>query len=961
MYESINHSWRMKYLKFFIVMFTYIGTQIIAQSTGKISGKVVDAEFGEGLVGVNIMIDRTTLGAAADYDGNYMINSVPTGEYSMTFSSIGYSKKIVTNVIVKADEVTKIDIVLSSEAFETDEVVVTATMLTNTEASLLAKRQKSISVSDAISAEQISRSGSGDAASAMRKVTGASVIGGKYVYVRGLGERYSATSLNGAELPSADPDKKSFQLDLFPSSLLDNINTVKTFTPDKPGTFTGGLVDVTMKTFPEKFEFQFSGSTSYNSQVTGNNDFFLPNGGGTDWFGFDDGTRSIPDILSNPDVQIPSYTSVRSKEEALQLDAMSKSFNNYMAPVSAIAPVDQGLSLAIGDNYMWGESGVGYIASFTWNQKYSFYNDGEVGRYNLTGMVEDVESLDPQRVFIDRKSSREVNWGAVASLSYKNNSIGQITASYIHTQSGESTARELEGYWKDLPSTATFQTRVLGWTERALNSYQLEGNHLFTWLNNSKLEWKTTYSSNIQDEPDLRYFSNHYSVRERNGVQEIIYQNPASLYPPPIRYFRNLEENNFTNSIDFTIPFSQWQGLSSKLKMGFTYSKVNRDYSQRRFEYQNDDFSYRNYGPDVNTYFSYVGIKDTSVSYFDFMNVIAEAKSLKNIFTGDQETFAGYMMIDLPILRDLRFIGGVRLETTEMNAVSADPDQPKGELNNTDLLPSINFIYQMSEKMNLRFAYSNTVARPTFRELAPYTNFEFVGDYLFQGNSNLKRTLVKNVDLRWEWFINPGEIIAVSAFYKDFIDPIEKYQNNSIPNGLLSVQNVSEAVLYGLEFEMRTGLVDLAEFLGNFSVGTNFSYVQSEVDIPKIELDVIRVADPNADSKRPFQGQSPYLFNLNISYDNYDDEINAGIFYNIFGDRLAIVTEGANPDVYERGYGSLDLKVSKGFAELYTLSFTAKNILDPEIEFTQELNGQEFTYHRFRRGVDLSLSLSVKL
>ena len=430
---------------------------------------------------------------------------------------------------------------------------------------------------------------------------------------------------------------------------------------------------------------------------------------------------------------------------------------------------------------------------FTWNQNYSFYNDGEVGRYNLTGLIEDVEGLDPQRVFVDKKSSREVSWGAVASLSYKHTALGQISASFIHTQSGESTARQLDGYWKDLPTTATFETRVMSWTERALNSYQLEGDHLLSWLNDTKLDWKVTYSSNIQDEPDLRYFSDHYSLRERNGVVDTIYQNPASLYPPPIRYFRNLEENNLTNNINFTIPFSQWDGLASKLKLGFAYTNVDRDYSQRRFEYQADDISYRTYGPDVNTYFSNVGIKDTSVSYYNFSNVIAESKSLKNYFTGAQKTYAGYMMVDLPIVRDLRFIGGLRLESTTMEAISADPDQPRGELDNTDILPSINFIYQLSEKMNLRFAYSHTVARPTFRELAPYTNFEFVGDYLFQGNANLTRTLVKNIDFRWEWFINPGEIVAVSLFYKDFKDPIEKYQNNSIPNGLLSVQNVDRS------------------------------------------------------------------------------------------------------------------------------------------------------------------------
>lgn len=946
-----------------LILLFFIST-LSAQGKGTLSGKIVDNEFGEGLIGANVLIIGTSIGAATDFEGKYEIKGIPEGIYSIRFSSVGFAKKTVTNVEIKDNQVTKIDITLSTEAFETQEVVVTAKAATNTEASLLVKRQKAMAVSDAISAEAIAKSGSGDAASAMKKVTGASVVGGKYVYVRGLGERYSATTLNGAELPSADPDKKSFQLDLFPSSLLENINTVKTFTPDKPGTFTGGLVDVTMKSFPEKFYVSFSASSSMNSQVTGSDEFILPNQGGTDWLGMDDGTRELPELLRNPDVVIPSYTSVKNMEEAKYLDKISKSFNNVMAPKSASAPVNQGMSFAVGNNLQIGEGTVGYFGSLTWNQNYSFYNNGELGRWNLVGPLQEVEGLDKQSLFNDTKGTREVNWGAVVNVAYKHNSVGQLKASYIRTQSGESSARYISGFWKDIAdendkNPAVYETRVLSWKERALNTFQFEGEHRLGFLFDSKFDWKASFSNNEQDEPDQRYFSNHYAWNERD--QKFIYQSPASLYSRPIRYFRNLEETNNNYQVNLQVPFAQWSGLSSRLKIGGAYSKIDRNYNQRRFEYIQDEVSYKDFNGNEEAYFNAVGLLDPNGSYRSFGQVISESKSLKNNFTGMQETSAAYLMVDLPVSRDLRVIGGVRMEKTLMEGISGDPDQPNGKIDNTDWLPSLNLVYQLSENMNFRVAYSNTIARPTFRELAPYTSFEFIGDFLFEGNANLKRTLIKNYDVRYEWFMNPGEIFAVSGFYKDFADPIEKFIDSRVANGIISVQNVEKANIYGLEFELRKSLSKYGSWLRGISLGTNFTYVKSEVDIPQTELDYIKVSDPDASSKREFQGQSPYLFNINLNYENNDAALFAGIYYNIFGDRLSIVTMGANPDVYERGYGSLDLKVSKEFIDLFKISLSAKNLLNPEIKHTQELNGKEFVYQSYKKGISFGVSLSVKL
>jgi hypothetical protein len=646
-------------------------------------------------------------------------------------------------------------------------VVIAAKALTNTEASLLAKRQKSVAVSDAISAEEISKSGSGDAASAMKKVTGASVVGGKYVYIRGLGERYSSTMLNGAELPSADPDKKSFQLDLIPGNMLNNINTIKTFTPDKPGSFTGGLVDVTLKSYPEKLSLSLSSSVGYNSIATGNSNFILGNNGGSDYLGFDDGTREMPNQLNNGNIDIPRTSSINTLEEAVYLDEVSSSFNNIMAPVSASAPVNSSFSLSVGNTLPLdseSNSSIGYFGSFSWGQKYSFVEKGEIGRYKLVGSLADVTGLEAEFEGQDTKGSMSVDWGAIANVAYKNSSIGELKFSYMRTQSASSMGRYMVGVRdrdrSSESSTVTFETRVISWTERSLDNYQFEGDHQLTALGNLKLDWKVSYALNMQDEPDQRYFFNIFRVND-DGSKTYAFDGANSQ--PLSRYFRDLEEDNFSTQLNLTLPFNIWNGHQAKLKSGLYTSNVERSYNQKRFDYDTNRLNFGSYNGDIEALFNDVGIIDSTSRperpsrWFGLTLDNEAVKDSTNYFRGDSEILATYLMLDLPITNRLRFIGGARVETTLMNSRTLDANDGTGKLNNTDVLPSVNLIYALNENMNVRLAYTNTLARPTFRELAPYLSFEFVGDFLYVGNPNLKRTLITNYDIRWEWFTKNQE------------------------------------------------------------------------------------------------------------------------------------------------------------------------------------------------------------
>ncbi|WP_340104953.1 TonB-dependent receptor [Rhodohalobacter sp. 8-1] len=937
-------------------------SELNAQSTGTITGTVVDAETGETIIGANVVIEGTTTGASTDIDGKYTIRDIEEGTYSFVFSYISYQKQTVTGVEISAGETTNLDIALSSETEELDDIIVSASAILDNEVGLLRQRQKSISFNDAISAEMISQTGSSNAADAMVKVTGASVVEGKYVYIRGLGDRYSSTHLNGSELPSADPNRKSFQLDLFPSSFLENLVTVKTFTPDRPGNFSGGIVDVSTVDFPENTTLEFSTSTTYNTQSSFNTTL-LDQKGSSDWYARGSSSRTVPDIFNNIDpVEVPSQQTARTNQEQAELlDRMANAFNPEMAPRDRDVPINQSYSVAYGSVEQLFGRDLGIMGSITYGRDYSSANNGVNGSYSLIGNVESTDSLTSSLLLDDRTGQSETNLGGMASLSYKLHQNHRFSAKYLQTQSGISEGRFLEGFWTELGS-ATYQSRVASYTERGLQSLQLKADHYFPEFLNITAELRGSFSANYQDEPDLKYFTNRVTFVPQ--VDQLVYSDLGGNNPPPTRYFRFLNENNMNLNVDFEIPLAFAKMPTGKIKIGGSYLDITREFRQRRFDYERGngfrlvEYTLEN-GPDFNGYFSQTGIIGTaSNGNYQFGNLITEAVSEKSNYDGLQSTRAAYGMLELYLTERLRFIGGARIEDTSIEMISFDEDQPKGELKNVDILPSVNLIYSLSDNMNLRAAYTNTVARPTFRELAPYSTFSFRGDFVFQGNSSLTRTLIKNYDLRWEWYPRPGEIFAVSGFYKDFDDPLERVIRSDIGNKTASIQNVDQAIVYGVEVEGRKRLNNISNLFRYIELGANFSYVHSEVDIPERELVLIRESDPNPSTKRQLQGQSPYLINANVSYNNPGPlGVVATLSYNTFGDRLLSVAEGATPNLFERSYSTVNFVVNKTIGQHFAINLAAKNLTNPEIKVSQQYKGAEYINESYQRGRSISLGL----
>lgn len=956
-------------LRQILSIFILLTSFVLAQQKGEITGIVVDGDFGEPMIGANVFIDGTTMGAATDIEGRYTISNVAGGEYTVVFSMIGYAKKSVTNVKVESGKVVKLDITMSMESIQTDEVVITAKSVQDSEAGLLIKRQKSVSVSDAISAEQISRTGSSDAADAVKQVVGASVVDGKYVFVRGLGERYSATQLNGAELPSSDPDKKAFQLDLLPANLLENITTIKTFTPDKPGNFSGGIVDVGTKNFPEKFTFSLSTGASYNTQTTGNDGYLTYSGGNTDWLGYDDGTREIPAVL-NGDVQTINPVVARfDADKAQQLDTYSKAFNNTMDIGKETAPVNNSFSLSIGNKVATGEeSSFGYLGSFTYGRNFSFYENGEIGRYTLTGVS--TEELNNELLLNDNKATTEASLGGLVSAAYNITSEHQVGGNVFYSRSGTQTTRYQYGKWPHqfgVDDPRTVYNRVLEYQERDIVSYQLRGDHYLPFMLNSQFDWSAAFATTNQNEPDRRLIFSYENPQDDGTTT---YNIVGSNFDDPSRYFRKLTDNANTFQANLAIPFEQWSGLKSKLKIGGYYQESDRAFEERIFSYNiPNNFVINDVNGDLTQLFSneYNGITEVDSSgsrtRYYFGNTIEDISKPKNNYDADQTISAYYGMLELPILKNFKLIGGARYEVTEMNVVSKDTTKDKGLIDEKDLLPSLNLVYQLSENMNLRFAATKTLARPNFREKAPFASKDFVNGVEVVGNPNLKRTLIENLDLRWEWFMRPGEIAAVSFFYKNLRNPIEigYDEGSTAANQIVTYTNVDLAILKGIEVEFRNRLDYIHPALSDFSIGGNLSLIDSRIDIPTDELASRRAIDSTASGTRDLQGQSKVIFNLDLSYVNYDFGTSVNLHYNIFSERLAQITAGINPDVYEQPTPTLDLNASQDLPYNFQLKLGVRNLLNAEYKQIYRHNGQEYIYQSYTRGRTVSLGVSYKI
>lgn len=944
----------MKIFKSFLtVVLAMIATTTLAQKTGIIRGSVIDDESGETLIGATAQIEGTTNGTVTDLDGGFSISAVAPGNYTLQISFIGYQIQKVENVVVNPGEVTVLNIRLRSEATNLEEVVVSADMIKDNEAAILTMQRKASQVMDGISSMQFSLNGDNDAGAAIKRVTGVSVEGGKFVYVRGLGDRYSKTTLNHSEIPGLDPNRNSVQMDLFPSNLLSNLVVYKTFSPDIPANFTGGYVNLTTREFPEQFTVQASASVGYNSNATFQQNVLTDNYGKLHALGFADKTRAMPR-------QIKDGITTRSFDlpQAQMLDRETKSFSGSMAPSVYSPSMNHNLSFSIGDQKTIFGKQVGFIGGLSYQRSYEYYKRGDVGRFFLPGDVS-ARSLDTLYNLSDERSKESVLWGALLNTTVKLNGNNKIAVNLMRNQSADASTRYLDGQFPFASGNNPdfgVQLRAMEYVERSLSTGQLKGTHV-VGERQIKLEWAGAYTLSEQNEPDLKYFNN---LRFGSGP-EYSYDAVSNNVRPASRYFRDMDETNIDFKGNVEIPLTT-EVAGSKIKLGGSYVSKNRKFNETIVQYKPEPYATA-FNGDIEAYFdeSNLGLVGAS-DRVEYGLIILDQTTGGGTYTGKEFVPAGYAMIDWQISDGLKVSTGARYEQTriEVDNVNAKPEERFASLNNHDVLPALNLTRELSDHINLRFAYGRTIARPTFRELARFASFDFQGDFILIGNPMLKRSLIDNLDLRYEIFPRTAELISVSAFYKRFTDPIERAVDPNTNDLATQVffRNVDEAYLAGMEFEFRKRLDFVMSALANFSFGLNFAYIHSQVDISDGELALIRVNDTEADDQRVMFGQSPYIINALLSYDNSESAINANLNFNVQGPRLAVVSTGGIPNVFEQPRPALDFNLRKGISDRWALKFSATNLLDSPYRMTHTFKDVEYNYSSYRLGRNFSFGAS---
>jgi hypothetical protein len=781
-----------------------------------------------------------------------------------------------------------------------EEVTVTAELepVSATDSAQLVRRRKAGAVTDNMGAEEMSQNGDGNAADAMRRVTGLSVVDGSYVFVRGLGERYSNTTLNGAVLPTTEPDKKVVPLDLFQSGLIDNVQVLKTYTPDKPADFAGGLVEIDPLSFPQRETLQFSAKLGMNSQSTFENGLSYP-GGGTDFLTFDDGTRELPGIIPIDDKVVRGSAFTERGYSPEELQAFGRAFDDTWSPRTTDPGPDGSFSMTYGNSW----DRLGAVLSLSYGQETRTRSEQQI-YYKVSG-----GEIDVQNDYDFDLTTRTNTLGAVANLAYRMSGTDQITLSNFWTRNSRDEARVFEGFNDDIRND--IRNQRLFWVEEGVRSSRLGGEHFIQGID-SRLDWSATYSQANRDEPDLREVL--YEFDSGSGEFTLADESQSGL-----RMFNGLEDRIWQFASDYSLFLSQWGGLPAVLKLGPSVLLRDRDFQSRRFRFTPRDTR----GLDLAQTPEQLFASENIGPYYE---LIEETRNT-DTYQASQDVYAGYLMLDLPLSQSWRFVGGARVEQSTQEVVSFDlfdldrAAAVTSTLDDTDLLPGLNLIWAARPDMNLRLAYSHTVNRPEFRELAEFEFTDVVGGRAVIGNPDLKRALIRNADVRWEWFPGAREVVAVSLFLKDFDNPIERVVQ---PTAQLrtSFANALGATNRGIEVELRRAITD------TLFASVNYSFVDSEIELEATAGQV------QTSLLRPLSGQSKHLVNAFLELRFPSTGFSGRLLYNFFDDRITDVGSLGLPDIIEEGRHSLDLVLKKEFGS-FAVKLTGDNLLDSDYVFTQ--------------------------
>lgn len=798
------------------------------------------------------------------------------------------------------------------------------------------ERRTSANVTEAVSAAQIARTGDSDAASTLKRVTGLSVVDGKFVFVRGLGDRYSTVLLNGAQIPSPDPTRRVLPLDLFPVDLLDGIVVQKSFSPDIPGEFGGGTVQLRTRVLPDDFIARVEIDTGAVDGA-GFGHGLTYNGGASDFTGFDsvrglpgalaaatvNGTPLRPQSPTNPDGVTPA-----------ELEAFGEALaGDYAVSRRRLKP-NLGLSGALGNRFQIGENTrLGVLGSFRYDNSWRDQNETR----RQFAVLGNGDLVNTSELAFDR-TLQNIELSAFALVGLDLGADHRLKSTSLLLRSTEDQTQVATGFPEDPGDVSRFTE--LEYIENQLLAQQLAGEHRFPALADLGLNWQYTLAEASRESPNTRNF--RFDRDNRTGIFSFARRADSNQTD-----FDDLTDSSDDLSLKLTLPVALGSDSTLDFGAGGGILRRDRDSTIRRFNFiavgpdANDPALTEGRGLD-----EILGPALIGPNGFE----LRETTRPTDNYTASQDVDALFASADLNWRGKYRLSAGFRYEDSVQDVTTfalGVPDQTplRSVLDNQDLLPSATFTWMLAENDQIRASAARSVSRPELRELSPAPFTDPLLDLEAIGNPELKQAKISHYDLRWEHYFSYSESLSVGAFLKNFNLPIERIQVPGTGN-LLSFANAESAQNYGFEIDYLAGLGLVDERLQDFYSAANFSWIESSV-----ELGVAN--DIQTNSSRALQGQSKYVLNLQLGHKTADGRSDATVLYNVSGRRISEVGIFGAPDIYEQPFDALDFNWRYRIGDAWSLKFKLRNLLDAKVAFKQ---GAETT-REYRPGRSISLGI----
>lgn len=916
-----------------------------------IRGKVTSNESNESVASALVFLEGTERKTQTDIEGYFEIGQLTPGEYTLKIVGEGFQefkKNISLKTAQSALESIALTPIRNIEGI--GQVDISVKKNTNKESSVIFESKQAKQVTVGISRQQITNSVDANAAQAMKRVPGITIVDGKFIMIRGLNERYNNVLINNVSAPSTEVDKRTFSFDLIPSGALDRMMILKSGSPENPGDFAGGVIKVYTNNTVEKNFTQINVGTGFRTQTTFNT-YKQSQGSATDLLGFDNGYRALPSEFPTLDQMSGGSGSVRQQAGKLLN-------NNFNVQTSAATP-DFSIGITNGRNFKLGNIPASHVSSFSLSQSFQFY-ERDFNRYFEYDPVLERGKVRSRFTFNDEVYEKQNRVSIMSNITLTPSKYSKIRFSNLFNQIGENETNIRTG--NDFVQTLGDREHfMLGYRSRSIYLGQLNGEHEIE--NNQQITWAAGLSYIGESEPDLRRFRTYFATNAQNEKVRTMIDPPSSNLFDASRYFGNLNETTINGSFNYqyTVPSSRKEKIV--FNSGYYGEFKNRDFNSRYISYLIPG----SIMPERKQELVTLPIDEIfSAQNIDRTNgwLIAEGTRKIDSYTARNLLNAAYVGTVIPLNR-WNISGGLRAEYNIQQLFGATDTDPI-EINNPVLswLPFLNTTYSINPQNQLRMSFGRTLNRPEFRELAPFVYYDYRLDASKVGEPNLKNATITNIDLRYELYPRLGEIISFGVFYKYFDKPIEN--RNIITSELptFTFINADYAVNYGVEIEIRKSLKGVTNlpYLRRLNFNINAAYIYSQVNLGDGASAQIK--------ERPLQGQSPYILNAIMGYNYEPEKLSINMAYNIFGARLFAVGDNNNTDIYELPRHSLDLTVSKSFKG-YQVKLGIQDLLNYQYRFYQdtERNGGVSTtagsldrsIFSYRRGTLISLNVTIDL